>query len=143
MLRVFQKWNGTFFEGTTLTALGHVVQLGHHTTDECAKPSRLFDLMVFDLAGVFRLVVRYCDCGNMGASIPKYIQLLRARWFPATIDRPSTAFTFGLLDFFHKLQNRNKCNAYDFYHTIVQRTNAAGLDPAIVSISHHSVPSVH
>ena len=88
--------------------------------------------MVFDLAGVFRLVVRYCNCGNMGSSVPKYTQLLRARWFPATIDRPSTAFTFGLLDFFHQLQNRNKCNPYDFYHTIVRLTDAAGLDPGVV-----------
>jgi hypothetical protein len=77
-------------------------------------------LMVFDLAGVFCLVVRYCGCGNMGPGVPNHIQLLRARWFPATIDRPSTVFTFGLLDFFHQLQNRNKCNSYDFYRTILQ-----------------------
>ena len=98
--------------------------------------------MVFDLAGVFRLVVRYCHCGNMGANVPKYTQLLRARWFPATIDRPSTAFTFGLLDFFHRLQNRNKCNPYDFYHTIVQHTDAAGLDPEIVRSSSPSIYSI-
>ena len=68
----------------------------------------------------------------MGPRIPNHTQLLRARWFPATIDRPSTVFTFGLLDFFHKLQNRNKCNPYDFYHTIIQQTDATGLDPGIV-----------
>ena len=89
--------------------------------------------MVFDLGGVHRLVVRYCNCGSLGASVAKYRQLLRARWFPATIDRPSTVFTFSLLDFFHTLQDRNKCNPYDFYHTIIQQTDAAGLDEEVVS----------
>jgi hypothetical protein len=68
----------------------------------------------------------------MGTSTPRYAQLLRARWFPATIDRPSTVFTFNLLDFFHTLQDRNKCNPYDFYNTIIQQTDAAGLDSEIV-----------
>lgn len=85
--------------------------------------------MVFDLSGAHRLVVRYCHCGPF---TPKNIQLLRARWFPATIERPSTAFNFDLLDFFHKLQNQSKCNPYDFYHTLIQRTDAAGLNSEIV-----------
>ena len=85
--------------------------------------------MVFDLSGAHRLVVRYCRCIHTS---PKHIQLLRNSWFPATIERPSTAFNFDMLDFFHKLQNQSKCNPYDFYHTIRQRTDAAGLDPAIV-----------
>lgn len=125
-LSAFQKWNGHFFEGTTLTALGLVVQFGHHT---CSDPSPLQDLMVFDLSGVHRLVIRYCGCGD---SVSKYTQLLRARLFPATTERPSTAFSFNLLDFFHKLQSQNKCNLYDFYHTIIQRADAAGLDSEIV-----------
>lgn len=88
--------------------------------------------MVFDLCGVRRLVVQYCGCGGFTDSISKYTQLLRVRWFPATIERPSTVFSFNMLDFFHKLQNQNKCNLYDFYHTIIQRADAAGLDSEIV-----------
>ena len=86
--------------------------------------------MVFDLSGAHRLVVRYCYCDHHA---PKHVQLLRARWFPATIERPSTAFAFDILDFFHKLQNQSKCNPYDFYNAIIQRTDAAGLNPEIVS----------
>ena len=85
--------------------------------------------MVFDLSRVHRLVVHYCNCSKIN---PKDIQLLRNGWFPATIERPSTAFTFDLLDFFHALQNRNKCNPHDFYLAIIQRTDAAGLSPDIV-----------
>lgn len=87
--------------------------------------------MVFDLSGVHRLVVCYCGCDS---TYPKHIQLLRARWFPATIDRPATAFSFDILDFFHKLQNQSKCNPYDFYNAILQRSNAAGLNPEIVRL---------
>ena len=91
--------------------------------------ANLAHLMVFDLSGVHRLVVRYCGCREAPS---KYIQLLRARWFSATIDRLSTVFAFDVLDFFHKLQNQNKCNPYDFYNAIIQRTDAAGLNPEIV-----------
>ena len=87
--------------------------------------------MVFDLNGVHRIVLQYCHCPSNPA--PHEIQLLRARWFPATVFRPSTSFSFQLLDFFHKLQDQNKCNSYDFYHTIMQRTDNAGIEPEIVS----------
>lgn len=124
-----QKWNGKFFEDTTLTAVGLVVQLGHHVGDPCSNPTALLNLMVFDLSGAHRLVVQYCDCDRPP---PKRVQLLRSRWFPATIERPSTAFAFDILDFFHKLQDQNKCNPFDFYHAIIQRTDAAGVKPEIV-----------
>ena len=125
-----QKWNGHHFEQSTLTSVGLVVQLGHRAHDTCPHPSKLHNLMVFDLSGAHRLVVHYCNCHGHP---PKHIQLLRVRWFPATIERPSTTFAFDILDFFHKLQNQSKCNPYDFYNAIIQRTNAAGLNPEIVS----------
>ena len=124
-----QKWNGRFFEDCTLTSVGFVFQVGHHVGETCSNPTTLHNLMVFDLSGIHRLVVRYCNCEGHP---PKRVQLLRSRWFPATIHRPSTAFTFDILDFFHKLQDQNKCNPYDFYHAIIQRTDAAGLKPEIV-----------
>lgn len=87
--------------------------------------------MVFDLNGVHRLVVRYCHChANV---VPHDIQLLRGDWLPATVFRPSTSFTFALLDFFYNLQDQNKCNSYDFYHAVMHCVNNAGLDPEIVS----------
>ena len=122
-------WNGSFFSDTTLTAAGLVVQLGHEVGDTCPAPSALHDLMVFDLSGIHHLVVLYCGCDM---TLSKVVQLLDVHWFPAMIDRPATAFTFDFLDFFHNLQDQNKCNPYDFYHTIVQGSNPAGLDPQIV-----------
>ena len=125
-------WNGLFFGDTTLTATGLVVQLGHDPGDKCSAPSSLRNLMVFDLSGVHRLVVHYCGCDG---TLPKDMQLIRAHWFPAMIDRPATAFVFDILEFFHKLQNQNKCNPYDFYRTILQLSDAAGLKPDIICLS--------
>ena len=82
-------WNGSFFSDVTLTAAGLVVQLGHRVGDVCPAPSSLHDLTVFDLSGAHRLVVRYCGCDG---TLSKHTQLLRARWFPATIERPATGF---------------------------------------------------
>ena len=87
--------------------------------------------MVFNLSGAHRLVVRYCGCGDAPS---KYDQLLRGCWFPATFENPSTVFAFDILDFFHKLQDQNKCNPYDFYHAIIQCMDAAGLNPEIVRV---------
>jgi len=128
-----QRWNGRLYDDSTLTSAGLVFQLGHYSGDACPRPTALHNLMVFDLSGAHRLVVKYCDCDRPA---PKRVQLLRSRWFPATIERPSTAFAFDILDFFHKLQDRNKCNPYDFYHSIIQRTDAAGLKPEIVRFPH-------
>ena len=129
-----------FFEDTTLTALGLILQLGHYVNKTCPNPSSLQDLMVFDLSRVHRLVVWYSSCGGFGDNVPKHIQLfcvhwfpvMIVHWFPVMIVRLLTTFTFNLLNFFHKLQNQNKCNPYNFYHTIIRRTDAAGLDPVIV-----------
>ena len=124
-----QVWNGSFFDDATLTAAGLIVQLGHRFGDTCSAPSNLKDLMVFDISGVHRLVVRYCGCDR---TLSKYRQLLRKRWFPAMINRPATAFSYNTLDLFSKLQDQSKCNPYDFYHSILRRWNPAGLKPEIV-----------
>lgn len=132
MLTITQKWEGKLLNPTTLAALGQVTQLGHLVGNTCSHPGPLRDLMVFDLGGIHRIVVQYCECGHSPSGLEPYVQILRARWFPATLNRPSTAFTFRLLDFFQKLQNHSKCNPYDFYNTIVQQTNCAGLSQEIV-----------
>jgi hypothetical protein len=97
--------------------------------------------MIFDLSGVHRVVVRYCECCESLSGTEIYVQLLRSDWFPATLNRPSTVFTYQLLDFFQQLQDQNKCNPYDFYHTIVRLADSAGLNSEIVSDRFASRPS--
>jgi hypothetical protein len=97
-------------------------------------PSLAVDLTLFDVTGVTSVCIYYCYCGEPGKQLPPRVQLLRMRWFPATLKQPGTAFTFRLLDFLHKLQTRSKINLYDVYATLVSVHNASGLSPMIVSL---------
>lgn len=98
------------------------------------KPSPAVDLTLFDISGVMTVRIHYCYCGEPGKQLPPCVQLLRMRWFPATLKQPGTAFTFHLLNYLHKLQTRSKVNLYNVYTTITSIYNAAGLNPPIVSI---------
>lgn len=128
----FQKWAGEFFTRITLHDLGATYQLGHRVGEICAMPSAAIDLTLFDVSGVTTVCIRYCYCGEPGRQQPPRVQLLRMRWFPATLKQPGTAFTFCLLDFLHKLQTRSKINLYDVYATLISVHNASGLSPPIV-----------
>jgi hypothetical protein len=114
--------------------LGAVHQLGHRVGENCALPSIATDVILFDISGVTTIRIHYCYCGEPGTQQPPRVQLLRMRWFPATLKQPGTAFTFRLLDHVHKLQTRSKVNLYDIYATLISIHNASGLSPPIVSM---------
>jgi hypothetical protein len=61
-------------------------------------------------------------------------QLLRERWFPATLARPQTVFTFDCLETFHELTLQGKTSLYDYYHTLLRRSDNANLGNPIVSL---------
>ncbi|KAF9789306.1 hypothetical protein BJ322DRAFT_1000561 [Thelephora terrestris] len=129
-LHRIQQWEGNFFIETSLFDLGASYQLGHDIDDTCLLPSDYIDLVLFDTSGVHAVRVTFCFCNPNGAqSCNRRVQLLRARWFPASWSHPGTAFTFRLLDFLHKLQTRSKINLYDFHASLASITNSAGLRP--------------
>ena len=69
--------------------------------------------------------VRYCRCSG-GGLLESYRQLLRVSWYPASVLRPKTVFTFDLLDTYHKISLQGKLNLYDFYNAIMQKTDNYG-----------------
>lgn len=90
--------------------------------------------MVFDVTGVHTIAVTYCECDPDGSAIPQFVQLLRVRWFPATWQRPGTAFTFRLLNFLHKLHSGCKVNLYDFHGAVTAASDNAGLGKRVVGL---------
>ena len=84
------------------------------------------------MTGVHTINITYCECDPTGPGVLPRVQLLRARWFPATWRWPSTAFTFRLLNFLHKLQAKCKINLYDFHTTITSIFDNAGLEKPLV-----------
>lgn len=105
-----------------LADLGLQFHLGHGGRI-CPKPrDGPKDFRVFDTSGAHRISIAYCGCTPLTKE-QRLRQLLRAGWFPGTITRPQTVFTFDLLDMFHELTLQSKTTLYDFYHTIIQRTD--------------------
>jgi hypothetical protein len=87
--------------------------------------------LIIDTSGVHRISIDFCNCCSNGI-IHKRTQILRAGWFPATFDRPHTTFTFDMLDMFHELTLQGKTTLYDFYYTILRKTDNAKLEKMTV-----------
>ena len=126
-----QKWTGEFFEKVSLTDLGFRFQLGHSGEHcPCPQPGPK-NFVVFDLSGAHNIPINYCHCRDQPLSA--WQQLLREGWFPATQIRPQTVFTFDCLETFHELTLQGKTSLYDFYHTLLRRSDNANLSNPIVS----------
>jgi hypothetical protein len=67
--------------------------------------------------------------------VEHYRQLLRVGWYPATFDKPTTAFAFDLLNTYHKLTLQGKLNLYDFYSSIMQKADNCGRKKKLVSFA--------
>lgn len=84
-----------------------------------------------DMNGFHLVNLQWCGC-DQHLRHSHYRQLLRSKWYPATTDRPRTAFTFDLLDTFHKLTLQGKFNLYDFYLGVLHKTDNCGRTKKIV-----------
>jgi hypothetical protein len=82
------------------------------------------DFVIIDVHGVHEIGLDFCGCET--AQI-HYIQLLRARLFPATSAEPRTAATFAVLEMFHLLSFESKVSAYEFYHSLARRSDNTGI----------------
>ncbi|EIN03349.1 hypothetical protein PUNSTDRAFT_78355, partial [Punctularia strigosozonata HHB-11173 SS5] len=83
---------------------------------------------VFDADGYYYINIQFCACGFRAHRE----QLLESGWYPASVERPRTAFTFCFLDTFHQLTLQGKITLHDFYSSVVQWTNNTGIFPPIV-----------
>ncbi|KAG1834248.1 hypothetical protein EV424DRAFT_1468755 [Suillus variegatus] len=125
-LHRIEMWNGSFFQRITLKKLGVRIQLGHNPGERCynPRPSAGDDFVVIGLDGVHEVALDFCGCASAQV---RYTQLLRMRWYPATVSEPRTAATFAVLQHFHILSFESKVSAYEFYHSLARRTDNSGL----------------
>lgn len=128
-------WSDGFYQRTSLLDLGHYFYVGHQHMP-CPSPESCFrKILVIDLSGAHYINVQFCACTQGSKWVEPYRQLLRMRWYPASFRRPSTAFTFDLLDTYHKLTLQGKLNLYDFYVAVLQRSDNCGRKKVLVSRS--------
>jgi len=132
MLTLPQSWQNRFFNRTSLHSLGFTCHLGHHG-NPCPIQSSPYDLTVVDINGWHRVRVTFCTCDKTTPWHDRYRQLLRMRWYPASFNRPRSAFSFDLLKTYHKLTLQGKLNLYNFYLTIMQKSDNQGRSKTMVS----------
>jgi CxC2 like cysteine cluster associated with KDZ transposases len=129
-----ERWNGEFFERCDISELGHVITLGHHgETCKCVDykdQSHLTSFILADVNGIHSTRLAFCRCTQSGDHVD---QLLSARIFPASMVRPTTGFTFKLLETFHLDCLQSKKSAYDYIGALRRRTNNAFPDDVPVS----------
>ncbi|KAJ7761424.1 hypothetical protein B0H16DRAFT_1312223 [Mycena metata] len=130
---VLETWDGTSFERNTLRHLGLRIQLGHKRGVTCPgviartpaewEKVKEDSFCIVDDKVIHEVALDFCTCGT---AAPRAVQLLRARLYPATTVRPSSAATFRVLRRFHKLSFEAKCSAYEFYNALARETNNTG-----------------
>lgn len=130
--RYSQYWRNGFFDRTSLHSLGFICYLGHGG-DPCLIESKPYNLTIVDANGWHRVRIGFCTCDTSTPWRERYRQLIRMRWYPASFNRPRTAFSFDLLETFHKITLQGKLNLYDFYLATMQKSDNQGRSKPVVS----------
>ncbi|TBU21631.1 hypothetical protein BD311DRAFT_677916, partial [Dichomitus squalens] len=126
-LHRIEKWDGAKFTRCSMREIGLVVQLGHDR-GSCPHPSiKPRSIVVGHTTGVQAVNIHFCECLDETCRFtPKWTQLFRFGWFPASTHAPATAFTFDLLDTFQELSFQGKTNLFDFWKTVERLTDNSG-----------------
>ncbi|KAJ7148360.1 hypothetical protein C8R46DRAFT_536689 [Mycena filopes] len=120
-----EKWDGEVgFKRIRLFDVGHNLHLGH---DGAVCPTRRRGelaagrkTVLVDVNGIHLARIYFCRCGIITTG--EDIQLLQARLFPATLQRPSTVFTFEVLDNFYAHHLASKMTAGGYYRGLRKLT---------------------
>jgi hypothetical protein len=126
-----QHWQNGFFDRTSLYSLGFICHLGHDG-DPCPIGPPPRNLTIIDTNGWHKVRVGFCTCDTKLPWNERYRQLLRMRWYPASFNRPRTAFSFDLLETYHKLTLQGKLNLFDFYLVTMQKSDNQGRSKTMV-----------
>ena len=115
-----QKWNDVYFEKVSLKSISLHVQLGH-INSSCNLPLPGHqDFIILHTNGLQYVTVDFCSCNEQ---ILHRQQLLRCKWFPATVYQPQTCATFQLLELFHIITLTGKLLAHKFYKSLEHFTD--------------------
>ena len=121
-----QRWKEGSFENVSLCDLGYIFFLGHSGSGlQCPDNDNLFGdrgMTLIHVNGIFEHCVRFCRCQG---AIAEHEQLFSHRLFSSTFDRPETAFTLDVLDYFGIDSMECKTSAQSFFHKLSRVTDNA------------------
>jgi hypothetical protein len=131
-----QQWKDGSFENVSLCDLDYVICLGHTTSGpSCVDDGNLFAdrrMTLIHVNGIFEHYVRFCKCDG---AISEHEQLFMQKLFPSSFDRPETAFTMDVLDYFGIDAMECKTSAQSFFQKLRRVTNNAFPDKVPVCSS--------
>lgn len=128
-----KTWKNGFWSRSSLRSIGLTIQLGHPPHEVCLTPGSKTQLVVVHSTGFHIVDAQFCGCDYSSEGHLRRHQLFRAGWFPASHNRPETAFTMTMLESFHEMTLQGKISAHDYYQSIVNLTDNAGLTQIPVS----------
>lgn len=119
------KWNGKFFQKSSLHALDFILCLGHDG-QPCphaqSGPGFNTTMTIIHINGLFTHRILWCACPNAS---PSYLQLFEAGLFASSFKQPQTAFTFDLLDYYYIDSMECKTPAMSFCQKLTRLTDNA------------------
>ncbi|KAF9472815.1 hypothetical protein BDN70DRAFT_818108 [Pholiota conissans] len=122
-LHRIERWTGVSFVKVSLKSLGLEVHL-NHAGMRCPIPIPCHqDFRIVHTNGVHEVSFSYCGCHR---AIPRHLQLLRRRLYPASQISPQTCFTFSLLHLLHIITLTSKASTYDLYRAVGRLSDGAG-----------------
>ncbi|PIL23637.1 hypothetical protein GSI_14950 [Ganoderma sinense ZZ0214-1] len=123
------RWKGDYFEAIDLCDIGYVIHLGHRD-DPCPNiPKKSLSspksFVITHANGVHHCRLHYCYCTKSSplAGVPRYLQLIRSGFWPATITRPCTAFSEAFMKMWHLDWNISHKSSQDYYRVFVRLTS--------------------
>lgn len=97
----------------------------NHGSLRCPTPAACDDrLRIIHTTGVHDVAISYCACNR---EVPRDLQLLRRRLYPASQNRVRTCVTFALLKLLHLFALMGKISTYDMYRSIERLSNNTGV----------------
>ncbi|KAJ7840769.1 hypothetical protein B0H13DRAFT_2366052 [Mycena leptocephala] len=127
-LHLLKEWTGDHWRAATLRDLGLVYQLGHEGFPCSFPAAERRSMTVIHTNGIHQIRYRYCNCtrAHTLSDNNNLSQLLRGRWYPATVTDPTTCTSFNVLDLFRLLNVVGNVNCHDFIGSLEHMTDAAG-----------------
>ncbi|TRM56407.1 hypothetical protein BD626DRAFT_541333 [Schizophyllum amplum] len=124
-LHVIQSWSGAYWRKTTLADMGLIYQVGHGGLPCVCPESAVRTMVVLDNV-IHTVRYRFCSCRGL-RSLNAVRQLLRNRWYPATVTDPETCITFNALDLFRLSAMHANVNVNNWLKAMEERTDALKL----------------
>jgi hypothetical protein len=81
------------------------------------------NMVILDSNGIHKVSVHFCGCA-LAMRANKCEQLMRARWYPATVVDPQTCATFRVLERYHLLNIVGGVNVHGFVGSLERLTDA-------------------